>query len=157
MVAEKSSIASKTTILPRDNQTHLSIATRLARIRESTQHPNTWKAHAEHSITECTCTVRAIPICLSMLPSLLLLLLLGEPSSCVGAHLSAHLHGLTIDGCIDAERGGRIQRIGRECGGRTRLEGLGDRCLRTISVVGECVTIRRVCTRIGSGGGGAIE
>lgn len=143
-----------------DNHTHLSKVARLTRIRESTQHPYARKAHAEHPITECTSAVRASSVYLPML--YYLLLLLGKANPHVRAHLRAHLHALAIHGCIDTERGCRIQCVGRECGGRTRLERLGDRCLGTISIVGECVPIRNIGARISwcgktAGGGHAIE
>lgn len=143
-----------------DNYTHLSHVPRLTRIRESTQHPYARKAHAEHPITECSSAVGTSSVYVPLMSRLLLLL--GKPSPSVRAHLCAHLHGLTVNGCVDTERGRRIQWVGRECGGRTRLKRLRDRCLGTVSIVGKCVTSRNVGARISwygktIGGGRAVE
>lgn len=133
-----------------DYHTHLSKVPRLARIRETAQHPNTRKTHAEHAVTESTGAVRASTICLPLMCCLLLLL--GESSGSVGAHLCSHLHALSIDGCVDTERRGRIQCVGRECGRRVGLERLRDGCMGTISIIGECVTVRSVGGGIGRSG-----
>ena len=141
MVAEKSSVV-EVSIEQQDpdNHTHLAKVARLTRIRESTQHPHAWQAHAEHAITEGTGAVGTATVCLPLLGGLLL----GKSSAGVGAHLWAHLHALTIDGRVDTEGGGRIQRVGGEGGRRIGLERLGNRCLRAIPIVGKYVTVRSV-------------
>lgn len=126
-----------------DNHTHLSKAPRLTRIRESTQHSNAGKAHTEHPIPKCTRAVGTASVCMPLLPCLLLMC---KSSSGVRAHLTVHLHALTVDGCVDTERWRRIQCIGRKCGRRIGLKRLGNRCLRTIAVVREGVTIGSIRT-----------